>query len=177
MGIRWKDRVEDVLDPTIAHDERQTFDQRMPGDDVSRKGESARQLKINITQKREGQTQPLDNFKLGPHRLRREPGHGRARIPKVCCMVAEAARLRRAAAGTGNEIPVGRERRLSRPSSAGESVKKEPISAPSGTRSTRNFPLLRSKAGQGRASASPQGGKQRRRLRVPAGPQAAQSGR
>jgi hypothetical protein len=49
MGIRRKDRVEDVLDPTVAHDERQTLDQRKPGNDVSRKGESVRQLKVSIT--------------------------------------------------------------------------------------------------------------------------------
>jgi hypothetical protein len=82
MGIRRKDGVEDVLNPTVAHDERQTLDQCMPGNDVSRKGESVRQLKISITQKRKGQTQPLDHFKLVLCRLRREPGHGRARIPR-----------------------------------------------------------------------------------------------
>lgn len=129
MGIRRKDRVEDVLDPTVAHDERQPLDERLPGNGVSRKAESVGQLEISIAQKREGQSQPFDHFELVLRRLRREPGHGRARIPKVRCMVAEAARLRRAAAGTRNEVPVGRERRLSRPSSAGVGVKKEPISA------------------------------------------------
>jgi hypothetical protein len=49
MGIRREDRVENVLDPTVPHDQRQTLDERMPGDDVSRKAEGMRQLEIAIT--------------------------------------------------------------------------------------------------------------------------------
>lgn len=99
MGIRREDRVEDVLDPAVAHDEGQALDERVTGDDMSRKSESERQLEIAITQKREGQPQPLDYFKLVVRRLRRDAGHRRARIPQLRCMIAEAAGLRRTAAG------------------------------------------------------------------------------
>src|SRR3954452_3405188 len=113
MAIRWEDRIEDVLDSSIGDDEREALEQRLSGGFEGREPERLRHLEVGVREQRERQVQPLRGLPLVGRVLRRETeDERRTGGLKVAKVVAKSARLRCAAAGAWDRVPVRHERVL-----------------------------------------------------------------
>lgn len=96
-----------MLDHAVGDNERQSLDQNHVFNFESRQIKRSRQAKLGIAQDLERQMESLRHLALIGARLRAQSENARAERGKFPIVVAKGASLRRAAAGTGNEVPDG----------------------------------------------------------------------
>src|SRR2546423_12700096 len=103
-------RVEDRHDPAALGDEREPLVEGQPFDLEGRQVERAGQLEPLVGDDRERHPVPFRELDLVGEALRGEAGDARAEGRELGRVVAEAARLRRAAARARDVVPAGKHR-------------------------------------------------------------------
>lgn len=112
-----KHRVEDFLDAALGEHQGQTLHEGHPLDVERRQPQCAGEDHVGITQHIERHVQSRDHLLLVLSRLRAQAEHVNPELAQLSVAIAEAARLRRAAACAGDCVPTGKQR-FARPARA-----------------------------------------------------------
>ena len=117
VPVRRKHRIEDLDDPARAGDQRQPPVERQPFDVEGRQPGIAGEVEPLVADDRKRHPVALGELELVLEALRAHAGDAHAQFGQLGVVVAEAARLRRAAARPGNLVPA-RQRSVSGPTRA-----------------------------------------------------------
>jgi len=105
VRVRWMDGVEDVLDPSLADDQRDPAEQASPAGTEGRQVERRGEQETNVGEQWERQVEPIDGLELVRRALTGQAvDRGGAGLEQGVVVVAEVAGLRRAAAGAGDRV-------------------------------------------------------------------------
>jgi hypothetical protein len=106
VAVRWEDGVDDTFDRAVAQEQRGPLEQCHAVDLEGREPQRGREFEPLVGKQRVGQVQPLGGFLLVGSVLRGEAEYPRVGRLKSGVLVAERARLRGAAAGAGDRVPL-----------------------------------------------------------------------
>src|SRR5918992_718504 len=102
---RRKHGIEDLLDPSVLENERQSLYQDHTVSLEGRQRERPHKGEVLVAQELEGQVEPHDRLPLVSSTLGAEAEHPRAEFPELRVVVPKGARLRGASPGARNLVP------------------------------------------------------------------------